>query len=149
MSERECMKRCCLNGQYGGENQLRCNGIKVTFEVPLTEIDGNGITYDLQTYKSKLIDMVGLPITNGTGGECYGVITNVNVYDYTYLIEGMLFAGGTAELMKDEPQSAEVITERIVSFGLSEDWSNKSGIVLNKSSVTGFKHRVFEKDEWQ
>lgn len=89
--------------------------------------------------------MVGLPITNGSGGECYGVITDVNVYDYTYMVEGILFAGGTAELMKDGPQSAEVVTERIVSFGLSEDWSNQSGISFNKQYVRGFEHRVFAK----
>lgn len=118
---------------------MRCNGIKVTFELPLTEVDGNGTTYDLSTYKSKLGEMVGLPITNGSGEECYGVITDVNVYDYTYMVEGMLFAGGTAELMKDGPQSAEVVTERIVSFGLSEDWSNQSGIFLNKQYVSGFE----------
>lgn len=125
---------------------MRCNGIKVTFEVPLSEVDGNGITYDLQTYKSKLIDMIGLPITNGSGGECYGVITDVHAYDHSYIIEGMLFAGGTAELMKDEPQSIEVVTERIVSFGLSEDWSNQSGVSLNKQNVRGFEHRVFAKE---
>lgn len=123
---------------------MRCNGIKVTFEVPLTEVDGNGITYDLQTYKSKLIEMVGLPITNGSGGECYGVITDVHVYDYTYMVEGMLFAGGTAELMKDNPQSAEIVTERIVSFGLSEDWSNKSGISFNSRNVSNFQKQVNE-----
>lgn len=115
----------------------------------MTEVDGNGITYDLQTYKSKLIDMVGLPITNGSGGECYGVITNVHVYDYTYMVEGMLFAGGTAELMKDDPQSVEVVTERIVSFGLSEDWSNQSGVSLNKQNVRGFEHRVYAKENEQ
>lgn len=125
---------------------MRCNGIKVTFEVPLTEVDGNGITYDLQTYKSKLHDMIGLPITNGSGGECYGVITDIHVYDYTYMVEGMLFAGGTAELMKDDPQSAEIVTERIVSFGLSEDWSNQSGITFNEKHVANFQHRVFKKN---
>ena len=125
---------------------MRCNGIKVTFEVPLTEVDGNGITYDLQTYKSKLHEMVGLPITNGSGGECYGIIIDVHVYDHTYMVEGMLFAGGTAELMKDDPQSAEVVTERIVSFGLSEDWSNQSGITFNEEHVAEFKSRVFKKN---
>ena len=112
--------------------------------MPLTEVDGNGITYDLQTYKSKLINMVGLPITNGSGDECYGVITDVHAYDYSYIVEGMLFAGGTAELMKDEPQSVEVVTERIVSFGLSEDWSNKSGISFNSRHVLNFKNREVE-----
>lgn len=133
---------------------MRCNGIKVTFEVPLTEVDGNGITYDLQTYKSKLHEMVGLPITNGSGGECYGVITDVHAYEYSYIVEGMLFAGGTAELMKIDSKyegredangitnieiQPIVYTDRIVSFGLSEDWSNQSGISLNKQYVSGFE----------
>lgn len=112
----------------------------------MTEVDGNGITYDLQTYKSKLHEMVGLPITNGFGGECYGIVTDVYVHDDTYQVEGMLFAGGTAELMKDEPQSAEVVTERIVSFGISEDWSNQSGITFNEKHVANFRHRVFKKN---
>lgn len=117
--------------------------------MPLTEVDGNGITYDITTYKDKLHEMVGLPITNGSGGECYGVITGVNVYDYTYMVEGMLFAGGTSELMRDVPQSVEVITDRILAFGLSEDWSNQSGIVFNKNNVVGFEHRMFERGDSQ
>ena len=93
--------------------------------------------------------MVGLPITNGFGGECYGIVTDVYVHNDTYQVEGMLFAGGTAELTKDEPQSVEVVTERIVSFGISEDWSNQSGISFNKQNVRGFEHRVFAKENEQ
>lgn len=127
---------------------MRCKGIKVTFEVPIRRIDGNGRAYDLESYNYAAKDMVGIPITNGSGGECYGIVTEVYSHSEDMVtVEGMLFSGGTTELTHNHAEFERtdndngitdirtipvLETERILSFALAEDWSNNSDLEIKK-----------------
>ena len=127
---------------------MRCKGIKVTIEVPICRIDGNGNVYDIESYQNCIYDMIGAPITDGSGKHCYGIITEAyNPSDDKITIEGMLFSGGTTELthnhvefertdndngITDVNMMPVLQTEKILSFALAEDWSNKSDLEIKK-----------------
>lgn len=127
---------------------MRCKGIKVTFEVPICRIDGNGRVYDLESYNYAAKDMVGVPITNGSGDICYGIVTEAySSSNEMITLEGMLFSGGTTELthnsvefertdndngITDVNMVPVLETEKILSFALAEDWSNNSDLEIKK-----------------
>lgn len=120
---------------------MRCKGIQATFRIPIVECDGNGVVYDLDTYVPAVRQMIGAPVTNGDGSQCYGIITDVTMYDgdTNLTVEAMLFSGGTVEYGEDI--DGVVSTRNVLAFALTEDWTKVSDLKYNKENVYGINAR--------
>lgn len=106
---------------------MKNTGIQITCRIPISEMDANGTVYDLNSYREKLRDtMVGSPIIVNDGKNCIGVVTNINVFDDIYEVEGTLFAGGTTEIAHDGDElldkGTETVVDRICSFWFGTYW---------------------------
>ena len=105
---------------------MKSTGIQITCRVPITEMDANGTIYNVNSYKEKLREMVGCPITVNDGANCIGIITNVSVFDDAYEVEGTVFTGGTTEIAHDGDEWLDgnivSVVDRIYSFWLGTNW---------------------------
>ncbi len=104
---------------------MKHKGIEATFRIPIQEYERYGQRYDIDMFVRAVKEMVGVPVTNGDGSKCYGIITSADTEmgnDYINL-EALLFSGETTDLTELVDNIRE--TRTITSFALAEEWGNE------------------------